>query len=51
LSSLRKNRCPAIPVGLEQNVDDVAVLIDGPPEVLTLGGTLASKGEQQADEG
>jgi hypothetical protein len=23
-------------MGLEQNVDDVAVLIDGPPEVLTL---------------
>jgi hypothetical protein len=28
--------CLAIPVGLEQNVDDFAVLIDGPPEVLTL---------------
>ena len=27
--------CLAIPVGLEQKVDDFAVLIDGPPEVLT----------------
>jgi hypothetical protein len=39
LEQLAKNRCPAFPVGLEQNVDDVAVLIDGPPEVLTLGRT------------
>jgi hypothetical protein len=38
LSNLRKN-CPggvAIPAGLEQDVDDLAVLVDGPPEVLTL---------------
>ena len=26
----------AIPAGLEQDVDDLAVLVDGPPEVLTL---------------
>ena len=26
----------AIPAGLEQDVDDVAVLVDGSPEVLTL---------------
>ena len=26
----------AIPAGLEQDVDNLAVLVDGPPEVLTL---------------
>jgi hypothetical protein len=25
----------AIPAGLEQDVDDLAILVDGPPEVLT----------------
>ena len=24
-------RCPPVPTGLDENVDDVAVLIDGPP--------------------
>ncbi len=26
----------AIPAGLEQDVDDLAILVDGPPQVLTL---------------
>ena len=37
LSNLRKNGAAAWPAaGLEQDVDDLAVLVDGPPEVLTL---------------
>ena len=33
----KEPRCSvAIPAGLKQNVDDLAVLVDGPPEILTL---------------
>jgi hypothetical protein len=28
--------CVTIPAGLQQDVDDLAVLVDGPPEILTL---------------
>ena len=37
LEQLSKEPCGgvAIPAGLEQDVDDLAVLVDGPPEILT----------------
>jgi hypothetical protein len=38
LSKRRKNGggCVAVPAGLEQDVDHIAVLVDGAPEVLAL---------------